>query len=288
MSSGLDAIKSVGALLSAEQQLTSCLNRMKEAKKYIFDFEKGDKEANENESKKEVRTILVQMVLNAFRGNSATVGVAAERAVSALFIASELHGIAVSVVQQTGEDRKSEAKKSVARKEEEREMCHEDREFLKGIHMFIESCVSHVPPFTLSVNSPHSHSTYLSTYSLLASFQSLIHMLIPPIPQLTSLSSFLFSTLHPFSLPTHLFYSSSLHCIALDVTEKKAQERDEDTKRFLAEEKRRDDERKKEKEEEGSDSLEKLRLKIKSLQVDRLTQQMTSIPLILSMSAWCI
>lgn len=136
MSSGLDAIKSVGALLSAEQQLTSCLNRMKEAKKYIFDFEKGDKEAKENESKKEVRTILVQMVLSAFRGNSATVGVAAERAVSALFIASELHGIAVSVVQQTGEDRKSEAKKSVARKEEEREMCHEDREFLKGIHVF--------------------------------------------------------------------------------------------------------------------------------------------------------
>ena len=135
MSSGLDAIKSVGALLSAEQQLNSCLNRMKEAKKYIFDFEKGDKEAKENESKKEVRTILVQMVLSAFRGNSATVGIAAERAVSALFIASELHGIASSVVQQTGEDRKCEAKKSVARKEEEREMCHEDREFLKGLNM---------------------------------------------------------------------------------------------------------------------------------------------------------
>jgi hypothetical protein len=61
----------------------------------------------------------------------------------------------------------------------------------------------------------------------------------------------------------------------MDATEKKAQERDEDSKRFLAEEKRRDDERKKEKEEEGSDSLEKLRLKIKSLQVDRFTQLMT-------------
>ena len=52
--------------------------------------------------------------------------------------------------------------------------------------------------------------------------------------------------------------------------EKKAQERDEDTKRFLAEEKKREEERKKEKEEEGSDSLEKLRLKIKSLQVSSI------------------
>ena len=133
MSSGLDAIKSVGALLSAEQQLNSCLNRIKEAKRYILDFEKGDKEGRvENEGKKEVRVILVQMILSAFRGNSATVGIAAERAVSAVFIASELYGIASGVVQQAGEDRKTEAKKSVARKEEEREMCHEDREILKG------------------------------------------------------------------------------------------------------------------------------------------------------------
>ena len=123
MSSGLDAIKSVGALLSAEQQLNSCLNRIKEAKRYILDFEKGDREGRvENEGKKEVRVILVQMILSAFRGNSATVGIAAERAVSAVFIASELYGIASGVVQQAGEDRKSEAKKSVARKEEEREM----------------------------------------------------------------------------------------------------------------------------------------------------------------------
>ena len=35
----------------------------------------------------------------------------------------------------------------------------------------------------------------------------------------------------------------------------------------MAEEKRREEERQKEKEEEGSDSLEKLRVKIKSLQV---------------------
>lgn len=137
MSSGLDAIKSVGALLSAEQQLNSCLNRIKEAKKYIFDFDKNDRDKEreartENEGKKEVRTILVQMILSAFRGNSATVGIAAERAVNAVFIASELHGIASGVVQQASEDRKNEAKKSVARKEEEREMCHEDRELLKG------------------------------------------------------------------------------------------------------------------------------------------------------------
>lgn len=277
MSSGLDAIKSVGALLSAEQQLTSCLNRMKEAKKYIFDFEKGDKEAKENESKKEVRTILVQMVLSAFRGNSATVGVAAERAVSALFIASELHGIAVSVVQQTGEDRKSEAKKSVARKEEEREMCHEDREFLKGIHVFRDSCVGHMYLYSshhsplhilTQLDSPQFPSSHLSSH--LPTFS--LHFTYP------SIYLFLFSFLHfpPSSLLTHLsitstLYCTALHCIALDATEKKAQERDEDTKRFLAEEKRRDDERKKEKEEEGSDSLEKLRLKIKSLQVDRFT-----------------
>ena len=134
MSSGLDAIKSVGALLSAEQQLNSCLNRIKEAKKYIFDFERGDKIEikAENEGKKEVRVILVQMVLSAFRGNSATVGIAAERAMNSVFIASELYGIATGVIQQAGEDRKSEAKKSVARKAEEREMCHEDRAFLKG------------------------------------------------------------------------------------------------------------------------------------------------------------
>ena len=56
-------------------------------------------------------------------------------------------------------------------------------------------------------------------------------------------------------------------CLPSPSTEKKAHERDEDTKRFLAEEKKREEERKKEKEEEGSDSLEKLRLKIKSLQV---------------------
>jgi hypothetical protein len=145
MSSGLDAIKSVGALLSAEQQLNSCLNRIKEAKKYIFDFDKGDKDREakvENEGKKEVRTILVQMILSAFRGNSATVGIAAERAVNAVFIASELYGIASGVVQQAGEDRKSEAKKSVARKEEEREMCHEDRELLKGRPSVRLPCIS--------------------------------------------------------------------------------------------------------------------------------------------------
>ena len=135
MSSGLDAIKSVGALLSTEQQLNSCLNRIKEAKKYIFDFEKGDKMElkPENEGKKEVRTILIQMILSAFRGNSATVGIAAERAVNSVFIASELYGMAAGVIQQVGEERKTEAKKNVARKEEERQMCPEDREFLKGI-----------------------------------------------------------------------------------------------------------------------------------------------------------
>ena len=135
MSSGLDAIKSVGALLSAEQQLNSCLNRIKEAKKYIFEFERGDKieMKPENEGKKEVRVILVQMILSAFRGNSATVGIAAERAMNSVFIASELYGIASGVIQQAGEDRKSEAKKSVARKAEERDMCQEDRTFLKGI-----------------------------------------------------------------------------------------------------------------------------------------------------------
>ena len=135
MSSGLDAIKSVGALLSTEQQLNSCLNRIKEAKKYIFDFEKNDMKNDlkaENEGKKEVRTILIQMVLSAFRGNSATVGIAAERAVNSVFIASELYGIASNVIIQVSEDRKSEAKKTVARKEEERQMCPEDREFLKG------------------------------------------------------------------------------------------------------------------------------------------------------------
>jgi hypothetical protein len=273
MSSGLDAIKSVGALLSAEQQLTSCLNRMKEAKKYIFDFEKGDKEIKENESKKEVRTILVQMVLSAFRGNSATVGVAAERAVSALFIASELHGIAVTVVQQTGEDRKSEAKKSVARKEEEREMCHEDREFLKGMHVSKVICVGHMylysplhipPPLTL-----HFFSCLLSPHPSTSSLYSLLDSL--PSPLFSPITSF-YST----HSPVHL-HCTALYRTVLDATEKKAQERDEDTKRFLAEEKRRDDERKKEKEEEGSDSLEKLRLKIKSLQVDRFTHQMTFI-----------
>ena len=55
-------------------------------------------------------------------------------------------------------------------------------------------------------------------------------------------------------------------------SEKKAQERDEDSKRFAAEEKRREEERKKEKEEEGSDSLEKLKMKIKSLQVRNKTK----------------
>ena len=56
------------------------------------------------------------------------------------------------------------------------------------------------------------------------------------------------------------------------LSEKKAQERDEDSKRFAAEEKRREEERKIEKEEEGSDSLEKLKMKIKSLQVRNKTK----------------
>lgn len=51
------------------------------------------------------------------------------------------------------------------------------------------------------------------------------------------------------------------------IAEKKSQEREEDGKRHAAEEKRRAEERRKEKEEEGADSLEKLRLKIKFLQV---------------------
>ena len=167
MSSGLDAIKSVGALLSAEQQLNSCLNRIKEAKRYILDFEKGDREGRvENEGKKEVRVILVQMILSAFRGNSATVGIAAERAVSAVFIASELYGIASGVVQQAGEDRKSEAKKSVARKEEEREMCHEDREFLKGLFSNVSALLHYAGHITYPVSSlcPSLFYFYLYLY----------------------------------------------------------------------------------------------------------------------------
>ena len=47
--------------------------------------------------------------------------------------------MAAGVIQQVGEERKTEAKKNVARKEEERQMCPEDREFLKGISFFLQS-----------------------------------------------------------------------------------------------------------------------------------------------------
>lgn len=177
MSSGLDAIKSVGALMSAEQQLLSCLNRLKEAKKYAFDSE-------------EVRGILVQMIQAGFRGNSSTVGIAAERAVSAALVASELYTAADKIVNQAADETKADARRSVARKEADRDMCPEDRVFM---------------------------------------------------------------------------------------AEKKAQEKDEDTKRYAAEETKREEDRRKEKEEEGADSLEKLRLKIKSLQVQLRVQNVHAL-----------
>ena len=51
------------------------------------------------------------------------------------------------------------------------------------------------------------------------------------------------------------------------MAQRRAQEREDDSKRYGEEKKRREEERRKEREEEGSDTVEKLRGKIKSLQV---------------------
>ncbi len=72
MGAGLDAIKSVGALMTADQQLGSCVARLKEARRFVLEGPEGDEGMG---------AVLAQMLTSAFKGNTGAVGQAAERAV---------------------------------------------------------------------------------------------------------------------------------------------------------------------------------------------------------------
>jgi hypothetical protein len=180
MGAGLDAIKSVGALMSAEQQLGSSVARLKEAKKFVLGVSGYDEDAGGSAGDEGMGGVLVQMIAGAMRTNTAAVGEAAERVVGAALVAQELFDAAQAIVAQAGDEIKADAKRNVQRKEAEMDMCEEDRVFM---------------------------------------------------------------------------------------AQRRAQEREDDSKRFGEEMKRREEERRKEREEEGSDTVEKLRGKIKSLQV---------------------
>jgi len=121
MASGLNALKSVTSLMTVDKQLASCLSR----------FEKSCETCLLIEEEEEVRAILREMIITAFKSSSVTVSVAAERAVAAVMTISDLLESANSIVEDAEKEVREEAKRKATRKEMEEDYCEEDK---KAMH----------------------------------------------------------------------------------------------------------------------------------------------------------
>lgn len=113
MNTGLGSMKLVSSLLTADEQISSCQRR-------------ADDLSPQADSE-EIHDILVEMISTAFRGSTATVGMAAEKAVDAAVAAADLYAIAHDIVLTGEKEAVDEAKRATEKREQDAEMCAEDR-----------------------------------------------------------------------------------------------------------------------------------------------------------------
>jgi len=94
----------------------------------------GDEEDEADEEERlqeeEFRSILVEMLVTAFRSSSVTINIAAERAMAAVVAATSLHGALVDIVTSADEERREQARRAAEAAESEAHLSAEDREMM--------------------------------------------------------------------------------------------------------------------------------------------------------------
>ena len=117
MHCGLTTMKCLAPLMTADEQLKVCLGRLYDARERAL--------VNEDTA-----NILVEMVTTAFRCCSVTISLSAEKVVQAALVASELVQAARALCSGALDHMREDAKRSMARKEQEEDYCEEDRKYM--------------------------------------------------------------------------------------------------------------------------------------------------------------
>ena len=130
MNSSVAAVKSVTALMTADQQLGSCLARLEQQRARRMEEQEMGEEMQHNS---QIDSILVEMVCTAFRSASVTVGIAAERAVAAAMIASQLFDAASEIADTAEAEVKAAARRQTQREECELDLNEEDKKTMSEL-----------------------------------------------------------------------------------------------------------------------------------------------------------
>ncbi len=117
MSSGLTVMKCINPLVTADEQLNVCIRRV---------IESYDRALESNEA----YNVLVEMITTAFRCCTVSIGLAAEKAVSAAMLALELCNSSKEVLRVAEEEIQADIKRQAAEKETTEEYCEEDKKFM--------------------------------------------------------------------------------------------------------------------------------------------------------------
>ena len=95
-----------------------------------YGHEEDEEDEEEQLQEEEFRSILVEMLVTAFRSSSVTINIAAERAMSAVVAATSLHGALVDIVTAADEERREQARRASDAAESEAHLSAEDREMI--------------------------------------------------------------------------------------------------------------------------------------------------------------
>ncbi len=117
MSSGLNVMKCINPLVTADEQLSVCIRRV---------FESYDRALESIEA----HDVLVEMTTTAFRCCTVSIGLAAEKAVSAAILALELCNSSKEVLRIAEEEIQADIKRQAAEKETSEDYCEEDKRFM--------------------------------------------------------------------------------------------------------------------------------------------------------------
>lgn len=119
MKEGLAAMQSIQSLLTAEEQLQMCVERLLSSK-------------SRGLSNLEAHNVLVEMTITGFRSSSMALGLSAERSLSVALCAADLCAAAKEVVRVAEEEVKAEKRREARSREAEDDfVCEEDRELMR-------------------------------------------------------------------------------------------------------------------------------------------------------------
>lgn len=155
MATGLASLKTTSSLSLADTQIASSVMRLQFAPmslprgtgkkrgngKFVYDDSDGDSEFSDvfsdeshdceaDDADEEFRKILIEMVITAFRSASVSINVAAERAISAVVIATDLHLSLVNIISTADRDRKEAAKRKAEQEEADSQFSADDNKMM--------------------------------------------------------------------------------------------------------------------------------------------------------------